>query len=467
MVYAYGVDCKEREPPAPNAVDRTTNAIQLDLAKCVLCGRCVRVCEHVTGLNALQFARRGDKMTVEPAAGKQLKDTNCIQCGQCTLYCPVGACTEKNQAREVLNSIRNHVDKIMVAIVDPTVKINISDEMGLPAGTDSTGKVVSYLKQLGFDLVFDGAVGDDLMVQEEADLFVKRLKENKSKLPLFSSTCPAFVNFVEQSKPDLIKHLSTTRSPQAMMSSLVKNCLAKNWTGLTLHPEDFYCLTINSCVARKDEIERPAFVTPSGVKETDAAITTRELAQMMKLSNVKFYKLPQAEFSNIYNEGTGAAALLGTTGGLTEAMLRVAYEKATGKKLENVEFNALHGMNKVRVAEVDFAGQSVKVAVVDGISNARNLIEKIEAGDPTVKDVRYVEVLACPGGCVNGGGSPKFQDPAVMEKRANALHFVDEHKKLRKSSENPIVTNLLAGDLKDTKLVHQLLHTSFKARPKQ
>ncbi|OHS96235.1 Iron hydrogenase 1 [Tritrichomonas foetus] len=471
MVYRYGVECKKREPPAPAIVDKTTNSIQLDLAKCLLCGRCVRACEHITGLNAIQFARRADNMTVEPAAGRTLVQTNCVQCGQCALYCPAGAITEKSQAREVLHDIRNHVDKIMVAIVSPSVKINIAEEMGLPEGTDCTGKIISMLKGLGFDLVFDGALGDDLMVYEESKELLNYLKEtketntdeNKKRLPLFSSNCPAFVNYIEQTRPDLIKNLSTCRSPQAMISSLVKNLLAKNWTGLTLYPEDFYCLTISSCLARKDEIERAGLVTLSGVKETDAAITTREFAQICRLNNTKFHSLKDdSQFDSIYGSGSGSAALLPTTGGLAEAVIRVI----SNGKLHNVEFKELQGTDNVGIAEVVIENQSFKVAVVSGLRCACELIARIESGDAQVKDVKYVEVLSCPGGCASGGGSPKFEDPKVMDRRIIALHNVDEHAKLKQSDENPIVLKLLKGDLSNTKLVHQLLHTSFKPRGK-
>lgn len=465
LEYAFGVDHRDRETPAPKQVDNSSNAISFDVSKCVLCGRCIRACEYITGTNSIEFANRNDKLRVQPADGLKFNQTNCTTCGVCTLYCPVGALTEKNQAREVFDDIRKHADKIMVAIIDPSTKIGLSDGVGLPAGTDSTGKIITLLKNLGFDLVFDGAVGDDIMIREEANKLIKHLSSN-SKMPLFSSNCPAFVNYVEQSRPDLIKYLSDCRSPQAMMSALVKTILSRNWVGLSLRPDDFYCLTISSCLSRKDEIERPDLVTSQGVKETDAAISTRELAQIIKLNHTDFNLLKSSKFDSLSGEGTGYAALLSTPGGLTETVLKCAYQKVTGKELKNIEFKDLIGMQNVKVAEVDFNGQRVQAAYTDGTRFATYLIKRIQDGDPLVKDIKYVEVLACPGGCVNGGGSPQFFSPRVMQERIKALKLIDQKAKDHKIAESPIISQFIKEELSDTKLTHRLLHRQLKARPK-
>ena len=463
MCYDYGAESRQREPAAPKAVDRSTNAIQLDMAKCVLCGRCVRECEHVTGLNALQFTNRAYHMQVEPALGKKLNQTPCVQCGQCTLYCPVGAATEKSQARQVFNDIRSRSGKVQVAILDPSASTDLGEELGLNQGQAATGKIVTFLKELGFDLVIDGAAGGDLFLQEEAQELLKRIGDKKAKLPLFSSSCPAFVNYVEQSRPEILKSLSTTRSPQASISAVVKNILPKNWSELSLHPEDFYIVTISSCLAHKEEIERANLYTKNGIKETDVHISTRELAEIVRINGSTLSSLPNTPFDSVCGTGSAAAIRLSQSGAIAEGVLATAYQSATKQLLPSVQFTPVKGLQSVRVAQVEIKGQNVKVGVVDGLRNAVELIDHIQSGDSEVQDLKYVEVLACPTGCINGGGSPHFEDPAVMESRINALTTLSATAEFGRPSESPSLKKLLS---KDAKAVHALLHTSFKARPK-
>ena len=467
IVYEFGVDSPKRLEHCPECVDKSTNSIVLDPSKCVLCGRCIRACENIAGQSVLLFSQRGKKMTVQPVGGVTLQETNCIKCGQCTLYCPTGALTEKYQVREVMNELRNSKKKLSVVQTAPAVRVAISDALGLPPGTISTGKLVSALKKVGFNLVFDTNFSADLTIVEEATELVSRLQNPNSTLPMFTSCCPAWINYVEQSRPDLIPHLSTCRSPQGMLSSLFKNYLPKQYN---LTASDVLSVSIMPCTAKKDEIERKELRTSEGIKETDYVLTVRELVELIKQSGINFHSLPEMEFDSLFGQSTGAAIIFAATGGVMEAAARTAFEVVTGKKLSKVEIYPVRGFeNSVRVAELDLEGIKLKVAVVHGISETVKFLDQIKLNNnPELKDIKFIEVMACPGGCVCGGGTSCPESRETMEKRLEAIYKLDVKSNIRKSHENPLIKNLYDSFIgkPNGHLAHKLLHTHYHSHPK-
>ncbi|KAH0793082.1 2Fe-2S iron-sulfur cluster binding domain-containing protein [Histomonas meleagridis] len=458
IIYEFNVHEKERHKPAPEAVDSSTHSIQFDPAKCVLCGRCVRACESIVGQKSIHFANRGDRMLVQPTSGVTLEKSTCVKCGQCTLYCPCGAMTEKSQAREVLSELRKPSQRDTVCTIDPSVFVDISEAFGYPAGTLSAGKVITALHQLGFKYVFDGSIGNDILINLEAEQLAKKLQDPKAKFPLYSSNCPAFVNFIEQSKGNMMKQLSNSRSTITMLSGLLKNNKTKP-KELPRANEQIYTVYIGSCTAKKDEIERDNFVT-NGLKDTDVALTTRELVQMLKTAGISIIKLKDSKFDSLIGQSTGDAALVYASGGLAESVAKATYQKVTGKKLEKVDFNNIRGYKTVRVAQIDINGKPFKFAAVDQLHEAQNLMERIEKKDPEVAGIKYVEVTACPGGCVCGGGSPYPENEQTMKNRINAIYKMKEMAKIQSAFDSP-AKKLITPD------VEKILHTTFKARPKK
>jgi len=421
IVNDYGVEIRERETPAPKAVEKSTNGLQLDVSKCVLCGRCIRACESQTGLKAIQFANRGDHMTVQPATGLTLKQTNCIQCGQCSLYCPVGAITEKSQVQQVLSELRNRKAKVHACILDPSVIANIGEAFGLPEGTNVKGKLISALKQLGFDIIIDGALGNDLLLCQEFKEIKERIKKG-IKDPMFSSNCPAFVNYIEQSHPELIKSLSSCRSASSMVSAIIKKELPQKHKEIKLNAEDIYNVFIGSCVAKKDEIQRPGLTTTKGVKETDIAITARELVDIIRLSNISFNKLADSKIES-YVEGSAVGHIVASNGGIIKGLAKKASKKISGFKADLTNIN---GIDSIRIGNIIYNNNTYKVIAVDGISNAAKVIELIQKKDPSVSNTIYVEVSACKGGCVCGGGSIQPKNPQTLKNRVNAIYNLSE-----------------------------------------
>jgi len=466
IVYEFGVDAPIREPHNEESIDRSTNSIVLDPSKCVLCGRCIRACEHIAGQSALLFSQRGKHMTIQPVGGVKLQDTSCIKCGQCTLYCPTGALTEKYQVREVLNSLRQREKKLSVVQTAPAVRVAISDALGLPPGTISTGKLVAALKKLGFDLVYDTNYTADLTIVEEATELVGRLQNPNASLPMFTSCCPAWINFVEQSRPDLIPHLSSCRSPQGMLSSLFKNYLPKQYG---LKASDIFSVSIMPCTAKKDEIERKTLRTEEGIKETDYVLTVRELSEMIKQAGINFHSLPEMEFDSLFGTSTGAAVIFAASGGVMEAAARTAFEVVTGKKLTKVDILPVRGFeNSVKIAVLDLEGTKLKVAVSHGIAETAKFLDQLKAGHPDYQDIKFIEVMACPGGCVCGGGTSCPSGRETMAKRLDAIYNIDLNSSIRKSHDNPTVKKLYETFLgkPNGHLAHKLLHTHYHPHPK-
>ena len=465
MNVSWDVKAEKGEHKCAEGYDASTNSIVLDTSKCVLCGRCIRACEEVAGQSAIIFGNRGKHMRVQPAGGKTLQDTSCIKCGQCTLYCPVGAITEKSQVTEVMNLLSNKGKKLSVVQVAPAVRIALSEAFGLPEGTNCVKKMVSALRAIGFDLVYDTNFSADLTIIEESTELVSRLKDPNSALPMFTSCCPAWVNYVEQSAPDFIPNLSSCRSPQGMLSSCIKTYLPKV---MGIDAKDIINCSIMPCTAKKDEIERPELRNKDGLKETDYVLTIRELVEMIKLSNIDFNSLPDSEFDHMFGFGSGAGQIFGATGGVMEAAARTAFEKVTGKTLTNVDLVDVRGMEGIKIATFDMDGTKLKVAVSHGISTTAKLLDMIRSKDERVRDVKFIEVMACPGGCVVGGGTPQPKGKSTFTHRLSGIYNIDASMKIRKSHENPIIKSLYKEYLGEPcgHLAHELLHTHYKHHPK-
>ncbi|OHT17348.1 iron hydrogenase [Tritrichomonas foetus] len=448
--------------PSP---DFTTNSITIDRTKCVSCGMCIKACKTVAGQGVLKLAKDGDKKLVSTVSGAPLQETACIKCGQCTLVCGPGAIMEKDQISDVEKVLKNPQGKVAVCQTAPAVRINLSDALGLPAGTISTGKMVTALKMLGFQYVFDTNWSADMTIVEEASELVKRLTEKDfGPLPMFTSCCPAWVNYVEQSDPSLIPNLSSCRSPMGMLSSTIRRDFA---SVKKIEPKDIFNVAIMPCTAKKDEIERPQLRTEDGIKETDYVITTRELMRMIKKAKIDFKKLPDTPFDQLYAESTGAGAIFCGSGGVMEAAIRTAYKLVTGKELENYNIDAVRGLDGIKIATVDFDGTPVTVAVAQGVANAKKLIKKIRDGDADVKDVKFVEVMACPGGCVCGGGSTRAKTKKAIEKRVEAVYRIDKESTKRASHLNAELNEcydrFLDGHYFSHK-AHHVLHTKLAPR---
>ncbi len=439
-------------------IDLANEAIVRDLNKCIMCRRCETACNTIQTVGILSGIGRGFNSVVGPAFEKPLADTKCTFCGQCVSVCPVGALTEMNRTYDVWRAL-NDESKHVVVQTAPAVRVALGEEFGLPPGSISTGKLVTALKMLGFDKVFDTDFAADLTILEETTEFMERLKKNEN-LPILTSCCPGWVKFFEHQFPDLIKVPSTAKSPQQMLGAVIKSFYAKK---VGLEPKEIVSVSIMPCLAKKYEASRSEFA-PEGVRDVDIVLSTRELANMIREAGIQFEDIHNSPYDNPLGESTGAGVIFGASGGVLEAVLRTAYEWVTGKELEKVDFCEVRGLEGIREAEVMVGGTPIKVAISSGLGNARKLLEQIRRGE---KSYHAIEIMACPGGCLNGGGQPYIHgDTSILEKRRQALYEEDRMKPIRKSHENPFIQKLYKDFLEKpgSEKSHELLHTHYLPR---
>ncbi len=437
-----------------------------DAEKCILCRRCVRVCSEIQGVHNLSQLARGFHTVVAPAFGANMDDSVCIKCGQCVNVCPTAALVEKRSTDPVWEAISNPKKHVVVQIA-PSIRAAIGEGFGMPIGTNCTGKTVTALRKLGFDAVFDTNFGADLTIMEESHEFLERVKTGKN-LPMLTSCSPGWIKFMEHFYPEFMPNASSCRSPMSMLSALLKTYYAQK---KGIKPEDIYVVAVMPCTAKKFEAQRPEHRDEEGRPYTDASITTRELIWMIKAAGVDFVNLPDEDFDNPLGYSTGAADIFGSTGGVMEAALRTAAEKLTGKPLDKLEFTDVRAVEGLREATIDIGGTQINVAVANGLNNAKTILEKVKRGE---KQFHLIEIMACPGGCVAGGGQPLPTaakhvyplDKDMIRKRAQALYSIDEAKTIRKSHENPYIKKLYEEFLGEPggHKAHELLHTHYTVR---
>lgn len=442
-------------------VDHSSKSIVKDLDKCILCRRCETMCSEVQTVNVLSGVDRGFHTVVAPFFNSPLHETVCTFCGQCVSVCPTGALTEVNNISKVWRAL-NTEGKTVVVQVAPAVRVALGEEFGMEPGTIVTGKIVSALRKLGFDRVFDTDFAADLTIIEEASEFIHRVKHG-GRLPMLTSCCPAWVKFFEHQFPDLIDIPSTCKSPHQMLGAVAKSYFAEK---MEIKPEDVTVVSIMPCVAKKYEISRPELENEEGIKDVDIVITTRELARMIKEAGIDFENLEDENFDNPLGESTGASVIFGVTGGVLEAAVRTAYEVYTGESLDKVEFHDLRGFQGIKEAKIQMEDIELNVAVASSLGNARKILENIQQGKC---QYHLIEIMACPGGCIDGGGQPYHKgDLDIIKKRAEGIYKEDRGKTLRKSNQNPYIKKLydeFIGEPHGEK-AHELLHTSYFKRNK-
>lgn len=463
---AYDLGVRERlfQGEQKNWPDDNSSPVQRSPNKCILCGRCVRVCGEVQGVHNLGVQNRGFHNVVAPAHDAKMIDSVCIHCGQCVNVCPTAAFSEQDATESVFAALSNP-DLHVVVHTAPAIRATIGEGFGFRPGTPVTGKLVTALRRAGFQKVFDTNFAADLTIVEEAMEFVSRIKKNE-RLPLITSCSPGWVNFMERFYPELIPLTSTCKSPMGMMSTLLKTYYAQQ-TGID--PKNIFVVAIMPCTAKKFEASRPAHQAPWGKPYTDAVLTTRELIWMLKCLGVDFHALEDGMFDSPLGVSSGAADIFGATGGVMEAALRTAYEKITGRELEALDFEEVRGVEGVKETSVEINGLTVNIGVANGLQNAKNLLDMVVSGE---KSYHIIEIMACPGGCVAGGGQPyppagmHVLDPELARLRARALYSIDQSKSLRKSHENPAIELLYENFLgaPNSHLCHELLHTHYEPK---
>ena len=445
-------------------VDDLSPSIVRDFNKCILCRRCVAACKNVQGIGAIDCINRGFESCISTVGDSSLNDVNCTFCGQCIEACPTGALHEKETINDVWVKLKDPETTVIVQTA-PAVRVALGEEFGMPIGTNVTGKMVTALKRLGFDKVFDTNTGADFTIMEEATEFVERFKNNDN-LPMITSCSPGWVKFIEMNYPELLPHLSSCKSPHQMFGAILKTYYAEKEN---IDPKKLYVVSVMPCIAKKFERQRPE-MKEEDLYDVDNVITTRELARMIKQANIEFEKLQDSEFDNPMGEATGAGAIFGVTGGVMEAALRTAQDILTGEDLQKIDFKQVRGTEGIKRAEVEIAGKNINLVSASGLSNARKILEEIKQGKA---DYQFVEIMACPGGCIMGGGQPikdsKTQAEVDIKKlRGEALYSIDEKSEIRKSHENPILKTIYADYLGEPggEKAHKLLHTHYYKREK-
>ncbi len=442
--------------------DQSSASIVRDPNKCILCRRCIAACDSIQSVSVIGATDRGFNTIVQPAFEMSLGSVPCINCGQCIQACPVGAIYEHDSTDEVWAALADP-EKVVVVQTAPAVRVGLGEEFGLPMGTRVTGKMVAALRRMGFHKVFDTDFAADLTIMEEGTELLRRIK-NGETMPMITSCSPGWVKFCEHFYPEFIGNLSTCKSPQQMMGAVIKSYFAQKEG---IDPEKIVVVSVMPCTAKKFEVGRPE-LSGTGYPDVDISITTRELGRMIRQQNIDFLRLPEEKFDEVLGDSTGAGVIFGATGGVMEAAMRTVYEIVTGKTLEKVEFNQVRGIESVKEATIAVGDVNVRVAVAHGTGNARKLLDAIKSGE---KSYDFIEIMACPGGCVTGGGQPLVSDEVkyytdVRVERAKAIYAEDESLPLRKSHENPSIQKLYKEFLGEpgSHKSHELLHTHYKAR---
>ncbi len=460
----YGCDPEKYAPPTPLKPDIDDSAIHLvrDNSKCILCRRCVAVCKANQHVAVIGANERGFKTHIGSAFDLPLNQTSCVNCGQCIAVCPTGALTERDDTEKVWKALADPTKHVIVGPA-PSVRAQLGECFGLPIGTNVEGKLIAALRRLGFDRVFDVDHAADVTIMEEGTELLDRL-QNGGKLPMITSCSPGWIKFCEHYYPEFIPNLSTCKSPQGMFGALCKTYYAEK-SGID--PKDIVVVSIMPCTAKKFEASRPE-LSENGLPDIDVSLTTRELARMIRRAGIEFEKLPDEQCDPLLGIASGAGHIFGATGGVMEAALRTVYEKVTGETLEKVDFHAVRGVEAIKEAEYDLNGVKVRVAVTSGLENASKLLDMVKSGE---KSYEFIEVMACPGGCVNGGGQPiqpgyirNFVD--LRKERAAALYSEDAGMQLRKSHENPEVKAIYDEYLgaPNSHKAHEILHTHYTER---
>jgi len=439
--------------------DLSSPAIVRDPDKCILCGRCVRVCEEIQGVSAIDFMHRGFDTTVLPAFNKDLSETACVNCGQCTLACPTGALHEVSHVERVMRVIQEG-KKYVVAQTAPAIRFALGEFYGMNPGANVTGRMPAALRRIGVKKVFDTDFTADLTIMEEGTELLQRLASGgKMPLPMFTSCCPAWIKFAEHNFPELLPNISSCKSPQQMMGSLIKTYLAEKEG---LNPADIFVVSVMPCTAKKYEATRPE-LGRNGQPDVDAVLTTREFARMIDLFGINFASLPEEEFDLLLGQTSGSGDVFAASGGVMESALRTAYNLITGEDLEEIDFRSVRGFEGLKEAEVEIAGQKIKVAVVNTLGKTRELIKRIQAGEA---DYAFVEVMACPGGCVGGGGQIYGFDWERTKARLRSVYEIEKSRRIRLSYKNEQIQALYSDYLEKpgSHLSHSLLHTKYRTR---
>jgi len=444
--------------------DKSTTSIVLDPTKCIKCGRCVQVCQQLQGVYALEFIGRGDHTVMSPAAGLPLNDSPCIKCGQCSAHCPVGAIYEKDETRDFVHAISDP-DKHVVVQIAPAVRVAVGEAFNLPAGTITTGKIYAALRQLGVDKVFDTNFSADLTIMEEGSELVKRLTTGEGAIPQITSCCPAWTDYMEKYYPDMIPNFSSAKSPMMMQGAVTKTYYAEK---AKVDPAKIYSVAIMPCTAKKFDISRDENMFASGYADVDLVLTTREFARLIKAAGVDFTKLDDEPADSPIGAYAGAGTIFGNTGGVMEAAIRTAYNLITGEEMGDVNVTAVRGMEGVRSGVVDVKGTKLNVAIAHGMANVSALLDEIREARDSGKEPPYhfIEVMACRGGCIAGGGQPYATTDDIREKRIAALYTDDENSEVRCSHQNPEIQQIY-NDFLGTPLSeksHHLLHTTYTER---
>ncbi|MDW7658894.1 MAG: NADH-dependent [FeFe] hydrogenase, group A6 [Bacillota bacterium] len=442
-------------------IDTSSPSIVRNPNKCVKCGRCVDICRDIQGLNIVEKIGRSGEIRVLPAFGRYLSDAGCVACGQCATVCPVAAIYEKEEIDRVWEAI-NNPDLHVIVQTAPAVRVSIGEEFGMEPGSISTGKMVTSLRRLGFDKIFDTDFTADLTIIEEGNELLERI-QNGGVLPMITSCSPGWINFIEQYYPDLLPHLSSCKSPQQMFGALAKSYYAKS---LDIDPSKIFVTSIMPCTAKKYEAARPEMRIDGRYPDVDAVLTTRELGRMLRQAGIDFAQLPEEPYDDPFGLTTGAGVIFGSTGGVMEAALRTVYEKVTGKTLQSLDFHGVRGLAGIKEAEVDLNGLVAKVAVTHTLSNAAIVLDKIRDG---TSQYHFIEVMCCPGGCIGGGGQPYHTTNDLRLKRIAAIYQADRQMPLRKSHQNPAVLKLYENYLEKplSEKSHHLLHTTYQNRSRR